>query len=287
VRLVTDSPDDALYAAPLEAFVAERARLVAELRRAGDRAGAAAVAKAGKPTVSAWVINQLARREGDAVRRLAEASARLRGAQLAGPDPAGGGREAFAAASAAHRAAMADVRRAAEHILVEGGHGATPATLERITRNLRAMVTSDEMARQIQAGRLVADLSGESFGDLSTLASSLPASAPRPRPTPVPVAPAGPAGPPSDARARANVAARAAEEARQQARLRHEQQTEVTRLARLWDVAAGQLARARAIAERTRRADEEAQAELRRAEADAEQARVRLATARAALDSNR
>src|SRR4051812_37730854 len=116
---------DALYGVPLEAFVAERKRLAAALKAAGDKAGAAEVANAGKPTVSAWAVNQLARREREAVARLAQASRRVREAQLA--LVAGrGGRDAFAAASAAHREALNELRRAAERTLIDGGHGTTP-----------------------------------------------------------------------------------------------------------------------------------------------------------------
>ena len=54
---VEDALDD-LYGAPLEDFVAERKRLAKKL--AGDEAKD--FAKARKPNVAAWVLNQLARR---------------------------------------------------------------------------------------------------------------------------------------------------------------------------------------------------------------------------------
>jgi hypothetical protein len=49
-----DQLNDVLYAAPLESFIAERTRLVAELRKAGDKAGAARLVKAAKPTPTPW-----------------------------------------------------------------------------------------------------------------------------------------------------------------------------------------------------------------------------------------
>src|SRR5258705_9163405 len=52
---------DTLYAAPIDRFVAERTRLVAALRAAGDKDAAARLAKRGRPTTSAWVVNQLYR----------------------------------------------------------------------------------------------------------------------------------------------------------------------------------------------------------------------------------
>src|SRR5689334_16188113 len=50
---------EALYRAPHEAWVAERKRLAAELKAAGDKAGAAQLAKLARPPLSAWVVNQL------------------------------------------------------------------------------------------------------------------------------------------------------------------------------------------------------------------------------------
>ena len=54
--------DDAvveLSQAPLASFIAERKRLAAELKAAGEPAEATKLAKLARPPVSAWVVNQL------------------------------------------------------------------------------------------------------------------------------------------------------------------------------------------------------------------------------------
>ena len=73
-----DASADALYAAPLRAFVPERKRLADALRAAGQRKEAAAFLKLPRPSLSAWVVNQLFRRQRADVDALFEASARIR-----------------------------------------------------------------------------------------------------------------------------------------------------------------------------------------------------------------
>src|SRR5712691_5473470 len=88
-----DDAADQLYSSTLEDFVVERTRLVKELRAAGKREDAEALAKSRKPTVGGWVLNQLARRSRREVDLLLDAGYRLREAQagaLSGDD-----REAF------------------------------------------------------------------------------------------------------------------------------------------------------------------------------------------------
>jgi hypothetical protein len=266
-----DRATAALYAAPLESFVAERARLAGELRAGGNAASAAALVKAPKPTLSAWAVNQLARHEGASMRRLAEASARVRKTQLG--MIAHGGREDFAAAQAAQRKELHHLRDAAERILGEAGHAATPALLERVSRNLRAMVTSDEIAEEIEAGRLARDLAAEeAFVDLAALASGAP---------PLPRRPAArPEHPRDGARARAEARA----EERRQARERATRDKEVVRLRRQADQAAARAARATEAAARAERAARDADEEARRARLEAEEARGRLAQAERARD---
>ena len=54
--------DDAvaeLYQVPIDRFVAERKRLAGELKAAGDKDGAARLAKLARPPISAWAVDQL------------------------------------------------------------------------------------------------------------------------------------------------------------------------------------------------------------------------------------
>ena len=67
-----------LYGLPLDEFTAARGELASRLRQEGRRDEAAEVAGLRKPVVSAWVVNQLARRERDELQDLVDAAAGIR-----------------------------------------------------------------------------------------------------------------------------------------------------------------------------------------------------------------
>jgi hypothetical protein len=258
---------EALYGAPLESFVAERKRLAAELKASGDSAGAAAVGKAAKPTLSAWAVNQLVRHERPLMERMAETNARVRDAQV------GGTRETFAAATAEQRQSMQALRAAAAEILSAAGHPTSPALLERITRNLRALAGDAEGAR----GRLTRDLADEGFGfgDLAPALAAAAAAGTAPRPR----AAAGRDGGAKPQSRAAEAAARA--EAQRQARERAEHTRQVAKLRRDLEAAQERATEAADQATRARRAADKAAEESRRADAAVEQARRALAEAEA------
>jgi hypothetical protein len=115
----------ALYQAAHGEFVAERKRLAAELKAAGDRDGAKTLAKLGRPPISAWAVNQLYWHAREAFDRLMATAAQLREGDLS--------------ASAAHREALAKLRQRAAAILTEAGHNASEGTLRRTTLTLSAL----------------------------------------------------------------------------------------------------------------------------------------------------
>jgi hypothetical protein len=125
------SYDDAigeLYRAPLATFIAERKRLVAELKAAGDKTGARVIGQRARPPVSAWAVNQLWWHARDAFDKLFATAERLRDGDLGG--------------TAAHREALAALRARASELLVETGHAATESTLRRITTTLSALAAN-------------------------------------------------------------------------------------------------------------------------------------------------
>src|SRR5215471_16331527 len=69
---------DALFKVPLGEFTSERNALAARLKKAGHQAEANEVKALGKPSVSAWVVNQLYWRHRDLFERLTDAGERLR-----------------------------------------------------------------------------------------------------------------------------------------------------------------------------------------------------------------
>jgi len=178
-RALTASDEiDALFAAPLADFVAERKRIAQALKAAGRRDDAKVIAATPKPTLPIWIINQLARREPALVKELDELTARLRGAE--GPE--------YAAGVVNHRRALAELRWKAEELLTETGHAAAPAVLNRVIANLRAAAAGDETRPLLLAGRLTRDVEEPGFADLfgqGAASSTAPA-----RPPATPHAPA-------------------------------------------------------------------------------------------------
>src|SRR5262249_20407477 len=126
-----DEALDHLYGVEPDAFVAERKRLARELKGAGDREAADAVAKARKPTVSAWALNQLARAHRRDVDLLLDAGHRLRQAQegvVGGAD-----REAYERAQKTERDALRRLTEQAADLL----GGASAQALSQISSTLR------------------------------------------------------------------------------------------------------------------------------------------------------
>lgn len=70
-----------LYAVPPEQFVAKRAELVMRLTKAGENEIAGAIRPARKPTVAAWIVNNLIAHEPGIPDKLAQLGARLHAAQ--------------------------------------------------------------------------------------------------------------------------------------------------------------------------------------------------------------
>lgn len=137
-----DEAVETLYRGALDAFVVERKRLAAELKAGGDKAGAARLAKLGRPSISAWAVNQLWWGERETFMRLLATAARLRKGELD--------------AGAPHRRAIAELRALAAARLESGGHVAAESTLRRVTTTLSALAAAGGFEPD-PAGALVAD----------------------------------------------------------------------------------------------------------------------------------
>lgn len=157
-RLLEPSPLDQLFAAPLKTFVAERKRLADQLKAAGEPQAAKELAKTPRPTVSAWIVNQLARRDGPLLRDLARLTDRLRGAQ---GQTARASDESPSELLAAHREAIKRLRGRAEEILRASGQAVRPQILERVLRNLRVGMADLEIRPSLEGGRLIEDVAAE------------------------------------------------------------------------------------------------------------------------------
>ncbi|HEY2703390.1 MAG TPA: hypothetical protein VGL20_06840, partial [Candidatus Dormibacteraeota bacterium] len=104
-----------LYRGPLDEFVGARTELARRLRGDGDREAATAVAGLRKPSLGAWVVDQLAAGAPDLVRDLLAAASDAREAQRqAAP-------EALREASARVRTLLDEAGRRARGILEQSG----------------------------------------------------------------------------------------------------------------------------------------------------------------------
>lgn len=120
-----DAAAEELYGAPLRAFAAERKRLAAELKANGEVAAARRVAALPRPTLPAWVVNQLWRTAQDEIESLFEAGARMRAGEAAAWDE--------------QRAILQALAARAAKVLASDRHAASPATLRRVTSTLQSL----------------------------------------------------------------------------------------------------------------------------------------------------
>lgn len=151
-----------LYGLPLAEFTPGRRALAGALRRAGERDAADRVQGLRKPSISAWTVNQLARKERLQVRSLLTAGERLRKAQE--ELLRGGNRDELQEASARQREVVRALLGSAAEVLHSAGHPATDATLERVRGTLSSAAGDEEGTRLVQEGRLSEDLDPSGFG---------------------------------------------------------------------------------------------------------------------------
>jgi hypothetical protein len=153
---------DRLYAAPPGEFVRRRDELARSLRAEGEREAADEVKKLRKPTVAAWAVNQLARREKMRVRGLLTAGERLRGAheELL----KGGASDGLERARDDERAAIEELAGAARRLLEEAGHPPTETVLDRLRETLHAAAVDEAVGERVRAGRLEKEEKATGFG---------------------------------------------------------------------------------------------------------------------------
>jgi hypothetical protein len=208
---------DALYRAPLDAFVQERKRLAAELAQAGDKPASKQLAKLPRPSVSAWAVNRLyweAREDLDA---LFAAAKRVGAGDLN--------------ATGEHREAMALLRARAAELLAGAGHATTESTLRRVTATLSALAAAGGFEPDAP-GTLSADRDPPGFEAALFAAESLAATIPRAasgRGAPIPATKESP-GAREEARRRADEAAKRAAEARREAEERERKRAQRRRV---------------------------------------------------------
>lgn len=275
----------ALFAVSPNDYVAERTSLAKATRAAGDKAGAAAVQALKRPPNGLWAVLAAAD-DPDAVSTVFETTAALGASQARG--------EGLAAATAARRAAVDALAKAAEAALQR--HGIDPLPRRQEIRDLIDQLSRHPEAAASWIDGTLRDLPDQSIGfdafanlDLAPRARPEPAPKPepvlKPVPAPAPAPTPKPEPPPRRATKRDDDSADDLAERREAARRRAEEEAAAEAAAEAARVEAERAERAALIAEaranlaRTITHRDHAAAELTAARAALEAAELRLASA--------
>jgi hypothetical protein len=164
---------DRLYRAPPARFVAERKAIVVELRARAATAASAEVARARRPTPTAWAVNQVAHASPKIIRVFGDAVEELRSAQARAFKTGGDDASRFAAARADLKERTRDVVQAVREVMSMEGLAWTREAQRRVARTLHAVpFASPEDRARLFAGRLDRDL--EAAADFGSLAGGAP-----------------------------------------------------------------------------------------------------------------
>lgn len=171
---------DRLYELPLDEFTAARNDLSKRARKSGGKDVVATIKALPKPTISAWAVNQLARRQRGLIEAFVATSATAMAAQRR--VFAGAGDVALREAMHAQRAVLLQLREAAAAVLTAGGHAAGASVLDRVGATLQALAGDAEGAAELARGRVDRDLDPPGFEALAGLAAGLDLTLTHPRP---------------------------------------------------------------------------------------------------------
>ena len=148
-----DAKIDALYELPLGEFTRARNALAKEL-------GDPEIKRLAKPSVPAWAVNQLVRRETKLVEQLLEHGEALQKQTLKGSI------EALRDSQRRERETVRELVKRAERLLERP----SAQTLERVAATLTAGAQSDAGRKSLRAGRLAEELEPTGFEALAGIA---------------------------------------------------------------------------------------------------------------------
>jgi len=153
----TDAAIVELFGLPPEQFIGARNQLARVVRDAGDVRAAAMIAALRKPTVSAWLANQLVRADPDGIHALTQLGEQLR--------------ETYLSSDSARRRELTRERHDLVRNLVRiardqaaGGRQIAPQTAERLTETLDAALVDPAAAQLLRTGQLTSALRHVGFG---------------------------------------------------------------------------------------------------------------------------
>ncbi|HSS18923.1 MAG TPA: hypothetical protein VLL54_02505 [Pyrinomonadaceae bacterium] len=163
-----DDDLDALFSLPLAEFTAARNVLAKQLKQSGRGNEADFVKSLGKPSVSAWAVNQLFLNERAAFDRLIAAGDRFRLAQTSRTRNVADMRSSLDA----RRDELAKLSDLAAEFLRDTGHNPTPDILHRITTTLEGISASASLDDAPRPGRLTHDVDPPGFESFASLIPS-------------------------------------------------------------------------------------------------------------------
>ena len=158
---------DALFTLPLAEFTGARNTLAARLKKEGRADDADRVKLLGKPSVSAWAVNQLYWDHRDVFDDLIVASKHFRPASTRLAGRVAGMRDSLDA----RREALTNLSQIAADVLTEAGHNPSPDTLRRVLTTLEALSAYALLPDGPTPGRLTGDIDPPSFESLALLMS--------------------------------------------------------------------------------------------------------------------
>ena len=160
MNVIPDDLLDRLYELPPEQFIAARDEAVAAARKAGDRATATAIGKLRRPTVAAWLVNLLARRQPDLLGELLALGDALRTAQheLRGDE--------LRELSTQRRAAIGGLVAQARRLAYEAGRsGRENLPLAEVEATLSTALSEPDVAAEVRSGTLTRATGYAGFGE--------------------------------------------------------------------------------------------------------------------------
>lgn len=149
-----------LYAAAPSDFTGRRTALVRAARQDGDRAAAREIGALRKPTVAAWAVNHLVRRDPPTIQALSRLAGELRSAQTR-LDAA-----ALKDLRAERDRVLNEVVRAAARHAEQAGERLSPATLTEVRDSAVAALASPAATAAFTSGTLTRALRYSGFGDV-------------------------------------------------------------------------------------------------------------------------
>jgi hypothetical protein len=266
---------DRLYGLPLEQFTQARNDLVRRARKEDQGARAARVEELRKPSLPAWVVNQLARRYELDVQRLVKAGEQIAAAQAEAMR--GGGADQLLEARRDQQRALQRLAESARQIISDAGRPVEP-NLDRVLSTLHAAALTEEGRALLKQGRMSEELEPPGFEALA--GAAVPATrrrATKARPAPTAQKPS-PAPPPKASRPpkQQDDAQRRREEAQRRRQLAAEARARVRELR----------TRVRDLEREVRKAQQRAET-LRREHEAAEQEREALEHERRSVEEER